>query len=143
MRRSLFLFLWMAMGCTSQTGPDRIRVLGAIMGYNLDDPRIEIVQDQRTVTVRVTTYGNGCYSQGETETAVEGLEANIRPWDYTFSARSDRACPDVLLSFVHEAVLRFDDAGTVRIRVRGIDAGQAAGGSRGEVVTVERTVAVP
>jgi hypothetical protein len=42
--RRLRFFLAIALfGCSTTTEPDRVQVLGAIAGYNFDDPRIEIV----------------------------------------------------------------------------------------------------
>lgn len=143
MRLITLALLAVVLGCSSTTEPDQIQVLGTIVGFNQDDPRIEVTADGRVVTVRVTTYGNGCYSKGITKTAVDGLEATITPWDRTVAPSSNVACTDILLSFTHEAELRFDAAGTARILVRGVDAGTASAGKRGETVTVERTVEVP
>lgn len=131
------------LGCSSTTEPDRVRVLGAIAGFNEGDPQIQIVPDDQTVTVRVTTYGNGCYSKGETEAVVEGLEATVTPWDSTVAPRSGVACTEILLSFTHEAVLDFDEAGTARIAVRGMDRSSGSTGKRGEETTIERFVEVP
>lgn len=143
MRLITLALLAAALGCSSTTEPDQIQVLGTIMGFNQDDPRIEVTADGRVVTVRVTTYGNGCYSQGVTKTSVDGLEATITPLDRTVAPSSNVACRSILLSFTHEAELHFDASGTARILVRGLDASTASAGNRGATVTVERTVEVP
>jgi hypothetical protein len=118
---------------------DRVRVLGAIKGYNQDDPRIAVSASGRTVTVTVTTYGAGCHSRGKTEVSVAGLVAEIVPWDYT--APAGTPCTMQLLSFTHTATIPFASAGTATIRVRGIDAAtRHAGNMAGTEITVERTV---
>lgn len=127
----------------SQSGlPDppagRVRVLGSIIGYNRDDPRISIVQNGRTVSVSVTTYGGGCHSGGETVVQVSGLFVDITPYDFT--ATTGTVCTQPLLSFVHEATVRFDVVGTAHIRIHGVDA--RANNWAGKQVVVERTVAV-
>lgn len=139
MRSITFAAVTLLLGCSSATQPDETRVLGAIAGYNQDDPRIEIVPGTASVTVRVTTYGNGCYGEGPTEVDVRGREAVILPYDYT--APPGTPCFDILNSFSHEAIVRFDGPGAARILVRGIDGSTAsARNPRGDTITVERVV---
>jgi hypothetical protein len=64
-------------------------------------------------TVQVTTYGNGCYRKGETEVAVSGNVATVTPWDYVDLGAG--ACPDILLTFVHEATVAFPEAGSASV----------------------------
>ncbi len=123
----------------STPGPDgRVRVLGSIKGYNEGDPRIGVSVDGRNVTVSVTTYGGGCHSKGETEVRVQGMVADIMPYDYT--APPGTVCTQPLLSFGHTVTVRFEAAGTARIRIHGIDA--QANGWQGRQIVVEKTTVV-
>ena len=125
------------LGCSSPlTEPDDGRVLGAIAGYNTDDPRIEIMTTPGSATVKVTTYGAGCHSKGETEVQLRGREAMITPYDYVVTPPG-MGCTRQLLSFVHEATIKLGVSGPARILVRGVD------DRRGETITVERTVVIP
>ena len=120
---------------------DRVRQLGEIKGYNNDDPRIEISTSGRTVQVVVTTYGDGCLSKGDTEVRVEGLEADITPYDYT--APPGSVCTRQLVSVRHTATVTFSGAGEATIRIHGIDASKrSAANMRGDRIVVERKVRV-
>ena len=133
--------LMLVVACSTVAEPDRVRVLGAIAGYNNDDPRIEVVPGaDRSVTVRVTTYGDGCYTEGETEVLVQGASALVTPYDYT--APPGTACTRILRSFAHEAVVHFAaGTDTARVVVRGVDRRQAsAANPNGDTIRVERVV---
>jgi hypothetical protein len=152
MRIAPVIVLALLAGCTHATEPPvqgdpagsidepgRVRVVGAIAGFNHDDPRVRTSVQGRTVTVRVTTYGAGCHSQGPTEVTVDGLTADVRPYDYT--APDGTPCTMQLLSFEHEATIAFPRAGTAVIRVHGIDAGtRNAQDMMGRPIVVERRV---
>jgi len=129
-------------GCTGATGPDRLRVLGEIKGYNSGDPQILIVlQEGRRVDVSVTTYGGGCHSQGETEVDIQGLTVTVTPYDYT--ALPGTGCTRQLVAFTHRAFVQFRNSGTARVRVRGLDAGnRSAGNLLGDTLVVEQVVEV-
>jgi hypothetical protein len=117
----------------------RVRVVGAIKGYNQDDPRIEVSTQGRIVRLAVTTYGGGCHAQGETQVVVSGLTADVTPYDYT--APSATICTAQLVSFRHDVVISFDRGGTAVIRVHGIDAGtRTAQNPEGTKIVVERRV---
>jgi hypothetical protein len=120
--------------CTSTTQPVEMRVLGSIEGYNLDDPRIEIGGGVRSASVRVTTYGGGCHRQGEVEVHVEGMLAEVAPYDYVFVGEGV-VCPDILLTFQHEATVDFAGSGEAEITVIGINL-------HGDTVRVQRLVNV-
>lgn len=64
--RSLVLG-FVLLGCTTTTAPDRVRRLAEIAGYNSNDPQVVIEPIGRSVNVSITSYGNGCYAQGETD----------------------------------------------------------------------------
>lgn len=137
-----FLFILLAAGCSLGTDPDRVRVLGQIAGYLEGDPQVSLEQDGRAITVRVTTYGSGCHTPGETDVVVEGLTATITPWDYT--APPGTGCTDQLLSFEHRVAVQFASSGTAELRIRGIDIGsRSATNMVGDTLVVTRTVELP
>jgi hypothetical protein len=122
--------------CPAATAPrDDVRVLGAIAGYNQDDPRIRITTAPGVATVTVTTYGGGCHRKGETEVQLRGRKAVITPYDYT--APPGSVCTQPLLAFQHVATLDFGAPGGAHIVVHGMDDRQ------GKEITVERTVTIP
>jgi hypothetical protein len=120
------------VGCSSLAEPNATTVLGTITGFNQDDPRIGVATAGRAVTITVTTYGNGCYSQGPTQSHTTGMTVSITPYDRV----AGRVCTDILQSFVHAATVEFPAAGSVLIRVRGRDIA-------GDTVAFERTVSLP
>ncbi len=148
MRGALLAFSALLLGCAAigtetddGTRPDAVRVMGEIKGYNNDDPRIEIVPGTRSALVRVTTYGGGCHSRGDTEVRVDGMVATVTPYDYT--APPGTVCTQPLISFIHEANISFPSSGTALIRVRGIDRStRSAQNMIGDTITVERSVEV-
>ncbi|HSJ08862.1 MAG TPA: hypothetical protein VK928_03090 [Longimicrobiales bacterium] len=151
MRITAILALALLGACSSSTdplddggvpGPDGlVRVMGEIKGYNQGDPHIRIDASGRDVTVRVTSYGGGCHRKGDTVVKVDGLVADITPYDRT--APPGTMCTQPLLSFEHVATVRFDRTGGARIRVHGIDASaRHAGNMRGEEIVVEQVVPV-
>ena len=136
MRSAALVLFTLLLGCSSSiTEPDDGRVLGAIAGYNHDDPRIEIMTVPGSATVKVTTYGGGCHRKGETEIQVRGREEMVTPYDY--AGPRGAICTLQLVSFVHEATVAFGTSGSARILVRGADH------RRGETITLERTVVIP
>lgn len=138
MRSITIVLSTLLLGCSSPlTESDDGRVLGAIAGYHKDDPQIEIMTAPGSATVKVTTYGGGCHSKGETEVQLRGREAVVTPYDYLV-APPGTACTLQLISFVHEATINFGTTGPAQILVRGVDRRR-----RGETITVERTVVIP
>jgi hypothetical protein len=134
MRSALLLLMAILPRCSSGTEPEGERSMGAITGYNSDDPRIEIVTAPGRAVVRVTTYGGGCHSKGDTDVRVDQMTAVVTPFDYV--PRGEVACTQQLVSFLHEATVSFARSGSARILVRGLDI-------RGDTVTVERRVEIP
>lgn len=142
--RGIAAFAIVLFGCSSSPTepPEQLRQLGRIAGFNQDDPRIEITTSPGHARVRVTTYGGGCHSEGETQVAVYGRNAVIVPWDYA-DARAF-ACTDVLRSFVHETTIVFGSSGPARITIYGLDSrGLAAGNPYGTTLAVERNIVIP
>lgn len=139
MRCSSSVLGFVLFGCTTATAPDRVRQLAEIAGYNNNDPQVVIEPAGRSVNVSITSYGNGCYTQGETDVVVSGLEAIVTPHDYTAPPGSN--CTQILLTFVHRASLQFDRSGKAQIRIRGIDAGTRSSTNLiGDTLVVVRTV---
>lgn len=83
--------------------------------------------------VRVTTVGGGCVSRGPTRTRMQGMTAEVRPYDVH---DGNVACTPNILLFEHTTTLRFDTPGTATVHIRG------AGNPGPEPVTVIRTVTV-
>ena len=126
--------------CSSTTEPPgEERRPGLILGFSHGDPQIvlpDTVQAGTEFTVQVSTYGNGCYRKGETEVAASGNVATVAPWDYVDLGAD--GCPDILLTFVHEATVAFPQPGSASVVIVG-----RAGGSTGEEpVEVTREVVV-
>jgi hypothetical protein len=110
----------LVLACNPVTSPHEARVLGSIAGYATGDPQIEIITGAESVIVRLTTYGDACYRQGETEVEVRGMDAEVTPYDYV-RMEEGAACPAILRGFAHEAEIVFDSAGEAQIVVRGVD----------------------
>lgn len=128
--------------CSSGTAPEEEQRVGLIAGFNQDDPRIQVpdtVDAGDSFLVEVSTYGNGCYRQGETEVEANGSSAVVTPWDYVDV--SGRACPDILLEFLHQATIRFDLPGTRTVTVVGRERTSQAP-IAGEPLIVHREVVV-
>ncbi|HEV3051724.1 MAG TPA: hypothetical protein VGX50_15570 [Longimicrobium sp.] len=83
--------------------------------------------------VKVITVGGGCVSEGPTRTLVQGMTAEVRPYDVN-SGRE--VCTADVRLFEHTATLRFDTPGTATVRIVG--AGEPGAGP----VTVTRAVTV-
>jgi len=132
------LVLLALAGCEGLTGPDHERRL-AVIEFTESDP-VE-VEAPATATrgvafeVAITTYGGGCVGQGDTDVEVSGLTATVEPYQLVV-ADEDVVCTQELRTYRNAAQVRFDQAGTGRIRFRGIS--RTAGGT----ITVERTVVV-
>ena len=125
----------------SEAVGNRVLVLGTIAGYNDGDPDVAVVVSGRTAMVRVTTYGDGCYSKGPTEVTVEGSEVLVTPYDYTEPPGT--LCTRILESFSHEATVTFGGPADAVIRVLGIDMSRvSAANMDGDTLVVSRTVQV-
>jgi len=129
----------------SATGPEdanRIRVVGAIAGFNENDPNIEIIPQNANVIVRVTTYGDGCYTKGETVATVDGMTATVTPYDYTLEGNV--TCTMQLATFQHETTVDFRDGkGEAVILIHGLDPSRASEDNRrGEPIVVEKRVVI-
>lgn len=130
--------LFVLAGCKGLLGPDHVRRLAVIEFTESDSVVVEV---PATVTrgvpfeVAITTYGGGCVRQGDTQAQVSGLTANVEPYQLVVGDE-DAICTQELRTFRNVAPLRFDQAGTGRIRFHGHSR------IAGETITVERTVMV-
>jgi hypothetical protein len=130
-----FSALLLLAACSSVSAPDESRVVGAIAGYNADDPHVDApTTADRGVPfpVVVRTYGGGCERADDTEVRVVGLTADVTPYDVT---RLQAVCTQQLKTFTHTALVRIDVAGAGHVRVHGRGLG-------GEDILVERDVQV-
>jgi hypothetical protein len=84
--------------------------------------------------VQVTTYGGGCHRKGEVEVEVDGMAAQISPYDYVL-VQAGMACADILHVFTHDVAVDFGGSGEARITIRGTDI-------RGEEIRVQRVVRI-
>lgn len=122
--------------CSTATDPIKGEQLGFIQ--ILDDGVAQVTvpataQRGQPFEVKVTTVGGGCISEGPTRTLVQGMTAEVRPYDVH---DGNLACTPNILLFEHTATLRFDTPGTATVRVLG--AGEPGAGP----ITVTRTVTV-
>lgn len=100
------------------------RSLGILVISDGGEPRVSVpdtVAAGEEFSVTVQTHGlDGCWRKGETEVEVDRsrMRASVTPYDV--DARSEGvACTAAIQEFTHTAVLRFDEAGTASVRVRG------------------------
>jgi hypothetical protein len=117
----LLIALFLA-GCELITGVHEDRTVGWI-GYP-DDLAIEMPEavqagEAFTVTVR-TVGGNGCWQRHRTDVSLSGLSAAITPID-AHVRRRGTMCTQAIIDIIHEATLRFDEAGIAEVEIRGRD----------------------
>ena len=97
----------------------------------------ESVARGQAFAVEVTAYGGDCVSKGDTEARVDGLSAEVTPYDWEVTRLPPRTgCSIAIRPHEHIASLRFDQAGTGRVVIHGRRK------PSGEVITVERQVKV-
>ena len=106
--------------CDSVTGPNERLVVGTVAFFS--DPVVIEVPDTVSVSVpfsvSVHTFGGGCKRIGPTEVVINGLDAEITPFDYTMTG-DGVVCTDILRVFDHEASLTFAAAGSATVTFRG------------------------
>ncbi len=112
--------LLLLSACGSILEPVETRLMGTLVHYG--NPVSIQVPDSAAVgvpfEVRMTTFGGGCESRGDTEALVGGRHALIIPYDNSTS-NPDGACPDILHAFEHQVALSFESAGDAQVTVRG------------------------
>ena len=122
MNKLSFGLLAVLAACQHPTGQDEpTRRLGTIQFHS--DPVWIVapasVQAGVPFTVQVITYGGGCVTQGDTEAAVTGSEAQVTVYDWVTEPGPNEACTLELRWFEHTATLQFAQAGAATLRVRG------------------------
>lgn len=125
-----------------RTSPDGVvseRRIGTIEHYG-DPVRIEIpssVQRGEGFTVKVRTYGGGCIGKGDTAVQVERRSAVVTPYDWeVVKLPPNWACTMELRVYEHTATLRFEEAGTAEVTIRGRRK------PSGEVLQIRKTLEV-
>lgn len=73
---------------------------------------------RRPGTVRVVTFGNGCFRQGHIDVSIDGLVALVEPYDSVCVGCG--ACLDIGRTFTHVATLPFSDPGVATVRIIGL-----------------------
>jgi len=132
-------FIWVAIAlssCDTLFGDEDL-VISTLMGTG--ESTIEFPAHGSVgvdIPFRIHTMGDGmCTSrQGPTKIEVDGLRADVTPYDYVFSHNGD--CQLAQPIFQHTGVLRFDRLGIATVVVTGrIEPGE-------EIVTIERTITI-
>ena len=109
-----------AVACFLTDTAREVRVPGNLI-YVGDTARIEIPPHATVgvpISVAVTTVGDGCYREGPTHVAVQGLTADLAPFDYR--TEGSGVCPSIYREFRHEASLTFSAAGPAVVRIHGM-----------------------
>ena len=95
----------------------------SLLAGAVDSPnRIELadtVAVNTPVPIVVPTGGGGCIRQGDTESTVSGLTADVRPYDYFPPRSADVVCTADFRVLRHTATLQFSQRGTATVRVHG------------------------
>lgn len=124
---------------TGEQNVERERMIGTIEFYD-DSVRIQLpdtVQKGVTFPVRVRTYGGGCIDRGDTEVVLNGLAAQVTPYDIEIThLPPGYACTAELRFYEHVGHVRFDRSGRATVIVRGRKKPEKI------IISVERTVEV-
>ncbi len=95
-------------GCKqSPTLPNREQLLGIIVPWGQDSAQIAVRAEEDRVVVSIKTYGDGCYSKGETAIVRSGGRVEITPIDVR-TGPPGAGCVDILRTFKHEVVVGFE-----------------------------------
>ena len=114
--------------CDASTAPDdagdSVDGLGRQPSFLLgsgDSARVvlpDTIAVNGAATIVVPTAGGGCVREGDTEVAVSGLAADVRPYDY-FPTDPGTVCTADFRELRHTATLRFTQTGRATVRVHG------------------------
>jgi hypothetical protein len=97
-------------------------VMGTIVGYNDDDPRISLTVDALAIEATIVTYGGGCYAFGRTDTKLsdEAFRIDILPFNAVPSASA--SCSRILKEIPHTVSVPVERPGQYTIVFHGLDA---------------------
>lgn len=123
--------------CRAATGYERVQGTIAFYGAPVQIKVPAQVTRGEPFTVSVLTQVGGCLEPGATEVRVEGLRADVTPYDKDFTTAGIPCTADVEF-YTHTATLSFEEAGTAEIVFRGLE--EAATGTR--EISVTRTLEV-
>jgi hypothetical protein len=115
--------------CTA-AGPDESSLFStdergpAVLAFYGDTTAVELAASARVgevAIVRFTSFGGGCIRQDETEAAVSGLTAEVRPYRREPNELPpNTACTADLRIDQNMAELRFAEAGRAHVRIVGL-----------------------
>src|SRR5918997_3946272 len=117
---------WLLAACTN-SGPDDSSFFSAaergpaLLAFYGDTSIVQLAATVRVgevTTVRFTSFGGGCIRQDETEVAVSGLTADIRP--HRSELPPNTVCTSELRIDQNVAELRFAEPGRARVRIVGL-----------------------
>jgi hypothetical protein len=104
--------LWLLLLIIGLTGCE-VRQLGDLQEITVPTS----VAANSPIVISAITTGGGCEYFGDTEVKINGLLAEIRPYDIYRNGIG--ICTDIGKRFTHEATLVFSAVGTATVRVIG------------------------
>ena len=119
MRSKLFIAsALLAMGCSSPTDTGPVLVEALIYGFDEEDPRVSLELTGSSLSVGVTSYGNGCRTIGELRVSVENdtRHLTVAPFDWE---NRGVICPDLLRTFQHQETVELAGEGEWTVLVVG------------------------
>ncbi len=137
----------LTLAACDTSGADALRIPGELVQNTPDYPALaapDTVVAGRPFTATATTAGGGCFRQGDTELAVSGQTAEIRPFDFYFDPGPRGACTADFAYYPHAATITFMQPGPATVRAVGTRGRPGFGGPTAETarVTVEKAVVV-
>lgn len=122
-RWSIAVVAALAIGCQSPTEPIYVEEVGFI-GWNAEPFDVLVLPPSAAAgadfTITVTSVGDGCSAPARTDVRYESNVAIVTPYDnQVVWLPPNWGCPDILLTHVHVATLRFTTPGVAQVRVEG------------------------
>jgi hypothetical protein len=140
MHTRTFAILSLALACAGcddifGSGPSELRQ-ASLLAY-FGEPVVVSVPDSAdagvSFPVQVRSYGNGCRTEGETPTVVQGLIAQVAPYELE---QREGTCSGILQTFEHTTDITFATPGEAQVIILGVREPEHTR------VTVTRTVVV-
>ena len=118
----LWVYVGVLLGLLTSCGllERRVRVVGEISSFG-QEGAITLpasVQSGEPFEVTVTTLGGGCMEKGETDVQIQGLRADITPYDYEITPLFE-GCLLYGEDYRHTATLSFAEKGTATLLFHG------------------------